>query len=93
MSGNRRLLNVLDVEKKIKHEKDDSKKNDLIIQKRVHDLRAKAFYSLFKEEKEELLIMSFDCQKNQPMPKVPDQSAYYSRQLYIYNFTIVLGSS
>lgn len=37
--------------------------------------------------------MSYDCQKNMPLPKIPDQSTYYSRQFYIYNFTIVTGPS
>lgn len=36
---------------------------------------------------------SFDCPKNQPLPKLPDQSTYYSRQFYIYNLTIVQGTS
>lgn len=27
------------------------------------------------------------------LPKVPDQSGYYSRQLYFYNFTVVQRSS
>jgi hypothetical protein len=36
-----------------------------------------------------MLTLCFDCQKNQVLPKIPDQVAYYSRQLYIYNFTIV----
>lgn len=27
------------------------------------------------------------------MPKLPDQSMYYSRQFYLYNFTVVQGSS
>lgn len=40
-----------------------------------------------------MLIISFDCQKNQVLPRVPDQAAYYSRQLYKYNFTIVIGDS
>ncbi|CAH1956982.1 unnamed protein product [Acanthoscelides obtectus] len=37
--------------------------------------------------------MSFDCQKNLTLPKIPDQSVYYSRQLYLYNFTTVTGDS
>lgn len=40
-----------------------------------------------------MIIFSFDCQKNLVLPKVPDQSCYYSRQLYLYNFTVVQGSS
>lgn len=60
---------------------------------RVHQIKAKSFYSLLKDKSEDVLILSFDCQKNQVLPKVPDQSAYYSRQLYKYNFTIVVGHS
>ncbi|KAF6210186.1 hypothetical protein GE061_013288 [Apolygus lucorum] len=39
-----------------------------------------------------MLTLSFDCQKNFALPKIPDQSVYYSRQFYLYNFTIVQGS-
>lgn len=39
------------------------------------------------------MIISFDFQKNQVLPRVPDQSAYYSRQLYMYNLTILVGDS
>lgn len=28
-----------------------------------------------------------------PLPKIPDQSTYYSRQIYLYNCTVVEGSS
>lgn len=38
-------------------------------------------------------ILSYDCQKNMNLPKVPDQSCYYSRQLFLFNFTIVEGTS
>lgn len=31
--------------------------------------------------------------KNQPLPKLPDQSAYFSRQLSFYHFAIVEGNS
>lgn len=40
-----------------------------------------------------VLILSYDCQKNLPLPKVPDQSTYYSKQVYLHNFTIVRGNS
>lgn len=42
---------------------------------------------------DEIFMISFDCQKNQVLSKVADQIAYYSRQLYNYNFTIVIGTS
>nr|CAI5821182.1 unnamed protein product [Callosobruchus analis] len=40
-----------------------------------------------------MITFSFDCQKNLVNPKVQDQFAYYSRQLYTYNFTVVKRSS
>lgn len=32
--------------------------------------------------------MAGDCQQNQSLPKIPDQAAYFSRQLNLYNFTM-----
>ncbi|CAH2100948.1 unnamed protein product [Euphydryas editha] len=40
-----------------------------------------------------MITFSFGCQKNSPLPRIPDQSAYYSRQFYLCNFTIVQGTS
>lgn len=77
----------------IKLETNPEKKQDLCVQKRVHTLKAQAFYKLLQEERCDLMTFSFDCQKNQVLPKVPDQSAYYSRQLYQYNLTVIAGSS
>lgn len=59
----------------------------------IHKLRAKYFFKLLETDESHILVMSFDCQKNLPLPKIPDQSVYYSRQLYFYNFTVVIGSS
>lgn len=83
----------LSLEEKIKACKNEAEKINLIITKRVHRLRYKMFYKLLKENKDDLLILSFDCQKNQPLPKLPDQSTYYSRQLYLNNFCVVKGNS
>lgn len=83
----------LELGEKIKYEVDTSTKNNLIIEKRVHKIRAKTFFTMLQEEKEGMATISFDCQKNQPLPKVADQAAYYSRQLYTYNFTAVIGTS
>ena len=44
-------------------------------------------------EEDGIKKFSFDCQKKLPLPKLPDQSNYYSRQVYQYNFTICEGSS
>lgn len=56
-------------------------------------MRAKTFFSLLKEKRDGLMTFSYDCEKNLVLPKVPDQRAYYSGQLYCYNFTVVTGSS
>lgn len=83
----------LELQEKIKNETDPTQKAELMTQKRVHTLRAKAFFEKLRDEVDGLKIISFDCQKNLPLPKLPDQLTYYSRQLYFYNFTMVEGSS
>lgn len=83
----------LELGEKLKEEKDPNNKNKIITELRVHKLRAKAFFAKLSEKKDGLLTISFDCQKNLTLPKIPDQSVYYSRQLYMYNFTTVTGDS
>lgn len=39
------------------------------------------------------LIISYDCEKNLPLPKLPNQATYYSRQIHLNNFTVVRGNS
>lgn len=68
-------------------------KVSLMTKLRVHRLKYKAFYSFIQTEEENVIKISCDCQKNNVLPKVQDQSTYYSRQLYIYNFTICEGHS
>lgn len=77
----------------IKVAKTHEEKQSLIVTKRVHSLKAKAFYNLLKDEDSKIMSLSFDCQKNHCLPKLPDQSAYFSRQYNFYNFTIVIGNS
>lgn len=60
---------------------------------RVHKLKAAAFKALIQKEGSGVIKFSFDCQKNMVLPKLPDQAAYYSRQLYSYNLTICRGGS
>nr|CAH7768429.1 unnamed protein product [Callosobruchus chinensis] len=74
----------IELSERIKAEKDEQKKVMLMMEKRIHTLRSQAFFSYLKEESPGLLTLSFDCQKNLVNPKVPDQAAYYSRQLYTY---------
>lgn len=77
---------------KIKLETDSTKRQSLTVEKRVHTLKAKAFFALVKEESPDLKTLSFDCENNMPLPKIQDQSTYYSRQIYLYNCTVVEGS-
>lgn len=81
----------LEFKEKIKLENSTQKKLEIEAQRAIHKKRAKAFYSLLKENKADTVTLSFDCQKN--LPKIPDQETYYRRQLYLYNFTIVRGTS
>ncbi|PSN57593.1 hypothetical protein C0J52_00508 [Blattella germanica] len=46
---------------------------------RVHKIKAKASYDILRNEKPNELILSYDCQKNLVLPKIPDQATYYSR--------------
>nr|CAI5855065.1 unnamed protein product [Callosobruchus analis] len=78
--------------------KDSNKKlvpacKQTFIGKRVHKLRAKAYFELLREEREGTATFSFDYQKNQLLPKLPDQEAYYSHKIYLFNFTVVQGHS
>lgn len=74
-------------------EKDENKKIYFMTEKRVHFLRAKSFFENLRNTTPDLKIISFDFQKNLPLPKVPDHSCYYSRQLYFYNLAVVEGHS
>lgn len=51
------------------------------------------YFFKLKDTIEGLQIFSFDCQKNLVVPKIPNQFAYYCKQIYPYNFTIIKGSS
>lgn len=71
----------------IKHSDCSTKKNELKTELKLHKLKANLFYSKLKENKQDLLIVSIDCQKNQQLPHVPGQTAYK------YNLTIIIGHS
>lgn len=77
----------------MKHTDNSKVKEQLRVEYHVHNLKANAFYQSLKTEKPHTCVFSFDCQKNMTLPKIPDQAAYYSRQLYSYNFTICQGNS
>lgn len=51
-------------------------KQSLMTLYKVHTRKAKAFYEILKEERADLLTISFDCQKSMMLPELPDQSAF-----------------
>lgn len=85
----------LELDEKIKSAKNNIEtKQTIMTTKRVHKLKAKAFYNLLREETAGLKILSFDCQKNSPCPKLPDQSTFiHDTYIYLYNYTIVEGTT
>ena len=83
----------LSLTERIKHSDNDLRKQELNTKKEVHLMKAKQFYKKLQDKRNEVLVISLDCQKNQVLPRVSDQSAYYSRQIYLYNLTIVIGHS
>lgn len=56
-------------------------------------MKAESFFNILRKDVEGKRVISFDCQKNLILPKLPDQSSYYLRQLYLYNFTVYEGLS
>ncbi|KAJ8874754.1 hypothetical protein PR048_025620 [Dryococelus australis] len=56
--------------------KTKKEKNELQQQLTYQELRAGVFCKRLQEDKDDELTLSYDCQKNLVLPKVPDQSAY-----------------
>jgi hypothetical protein len=60
----------------------------LMVEKRVHTQRAKAFYAHMKENVPDSTTFCFDLQQIQPLPKCPIQEAFYARQVNFYNLCV-----
>lgn len=73
----------------LKKETNAIEKERFFTQKRLHTLRAKAFYTHLKTNVPKSKTLCFDMQKVLNLPKTPIQEAFYSRQLNLYNFCIV----
>lgn len=73
---------------------DPAEKSNLQVQHSVHNKRADVFDEILcTKVEQDVSVLSNNCQKNLGLPKVLDQAAYYSRQLYLYNFMICEGIS
>lgn len=62
------------------------------LQKNLHLLRAQKFYKSLKESGSNpaVLCAAFDLQQNMPLPRTNVGEAYYKRQLWLYNFGVVI---
>lgn len=81
---------------KIKNEKVLENKNSIRTVYRLHKLRAKRFFSLLNNYDNEkiynedtVIKICFDCQQNQPLPKLSVGEVFYSRQAWLYNLCIM----
>jgi hypothetical protein len=59
------------------------------MEKRIHNLKAKTFYTLMRENIPETKNYCFDMQQVQPLPKTPINDAFYLRQISYYTLCIV----
>lgn len=53
-----------------------------------HKKQGDAFFKYLRKKPDDVFILFFDYQNNLVLPKITDQIAYYSRQLYCYNLSI-----
>lgn len=74
---------VLQLTKKIKSTS-ECDKTRMMADKTVHKRRAKAFAAMLKAEDSSLKILSFDCQNNMVLPKIPDQSIHITPDSCIF---------
>ncbi|KAJ8896871.1 hypothetical protein PR048_002217 [Dryococelus australis] len=81
----------LSLKEHIKRYTGKQQENDLQTELTINEKRANAFYELLRHSSEQEI--SFYCQKTSLFQKFQNESAYYLRQLYLYNFTICLGHS
>lgn len=77
----------------IKQTKDLDKRGDLRTQLKLHKLRAKKFYQLMKEESPNVIKIIFDMQQNQPLPKLSVGEVFFTRQVWLYNLTVMIHTS
>lgn len=65
----------------------------LVIGLLVHKVRGKAFYDLLRDANSRIAIFLFDCHKNLPFPKIPNQTCYVNMQINLNMFTVLTGHS
>lgn len=77
----------------IKVEKLFTKAQELKKQLIAHKNDAARFYKRLRQPVANECILTLDCEKAQPLPKLSIGAAYFKRQANIANFTVVEGGS
>lgn len=72
----------------------DEEKQTIATEKELHLRKSEVFYNDMKEKSAEarenasVETLCIDYQQNMPLPKVPSTDAFYSRQVWVYNFCV-----
>ena len=56
----------------------------------LHRRRARFFYDMLRQQVDDSVTVCFDMMQNLILPRTPIGQAYYSRQLYVYLFGVVV---
>lgn len=83
----------IEFDHRIAIEKNEVVKKELQFKRSFHKKQGDAFFEYLHKKPDDVFILSFDCQKSLVLPKITNQIAYYSRQLYCYNLSITRGVS
>lgn len=63
----------LQITERMKIATNEEEKQELRTQRRIHKLRAKCYFQYLRDDDPDVQIISFEGQKNLPLPKIPDQ--------------------
>jgi len=78
---------------KMKNAKSSPEKLLLMAQQKIHRLRSKKFFELMRHKSDDEICVCFDMEQNQPLPKLSVEEVFYSRQVWLYNLTVMINSS
>lgn len=81
------------LKQRVKQAKVGSEKQKMITDLTLHKKRAREFHDLLGENKDGMITITFDCEKNLVLPKLAIQDAYFKTQLHLNTFGLVIGSS
>lgn len=78
---------------RIKNAMTVARKKEIKAKFHEHKAEAAKFYRRLKRPNPNEFLISADCQKGQPLPKMPDGAAYYKRHVVLNHFAVVEGGS